>query len=233
MYRDDAEALQAQIRTLSAELEAERKAREAAVAARRAAEAAADEARLAARRGKNREEPFWRKHGAVMTTMAVVMAGAVFGASQCVRHAQRRQQAALEHRHQLETEVYKEKVARVRQELLKLEEHAREELLACRQRNNACRQTGSKPETLSRSQIQGGMRGIKSLVQRCFDRYQIPGLANVQIRIDRDGTVGTARVRGMFADTPTGSCVTAAAGAARFPAFSGNAITITYPFVLR
>jgi predicted Zn finger-like uncharacterized protein len=89
------------------------------------------------------------------------------------------------------------------------------------------------PETLSRSQIQGGMRGIKGKVQGCYDRYKVPGMANVQVRIGRAGRVNSARVVGMFAGTPTGACVQAAARSARFPRFKGSPITITYPFILR
>ena len=89
------------------------------------------------------------------------------------------------------------------------------------------------PETLSRAQIQGGMRAIKAKVQGCYDRYKVPGMANVQVKISRGGRVSTARVVGMFAGTPTGACVQAAAKSAKFDQFKGAAITITYPFILR
>jgi len=89
------------------------------------------------------------------------------------------------------------------------------------------------PETLSRAQIQGGMRGIKGKVQGCYDRYKVPGMANVQVKIGRNGRVNSARVVGMFAGTPTGACVQAASRSASFPRFKGAPITITYPFILR
>ena len=92
---------------------------------------------------------------------------------------------------------------------------------------------GAIHTTLSRSQIQAGMRGIKAGVLRCYDRYKVPGMANVQVRIGRNGRVSSARVVGMFAGTPTGACVKAAARSARFPQFKGAPITITYPFILR
>ena len=81
--------------------------------------------------------------------------------------------------------------------------------------------------------IQAGMRAIKGAVQRCYDRYKVPGLANVQVRIGRTGLVESARIRGIFSQTPTGACVAAAARRARFPRFTGDPITITYPFILR
>ncbi len=89
------------------------------------------------------------------------------------------------------------------------------------------------PESLSRSQIQGGMRRIKGRVQRCYDKFKVPGLANVQIKIGRNGRVGSARIKGIFSGTPTGACVVSAIRSASFPRFKGSPITITYPFVLR
>jgi hypothetical protein len=238
MYRDDVEALQAQVRTLSAELQAEKKAREAADAARKAADAAADEARLAAQRGRPKEESFWRRHGAVVATMTVVMAGAVLGAAQCVKHGQLRKQALLEHRHQLEIERHKKQLDEATAKRITLDERIKDLELACRKRNQGgYSQAGGSSrgaaETLSRSQIQAGMRAIKGQVQGCYDRYQVPGMANVQVKIGRDGTVESVRVVGMFSNTPTGACVRAAARQARFAPFTGDPITITYPFILR
>ncbi len=89
------------------------------------------------------------------------------------------------------------------------------------------------PETLSRGNIQKGMRSIKGQVQGCYDRFKVPGLASVQITIGRNGRVKGAKVKGVFSGTPTGSCVKKAARGARFPKFKGTPITITYPFILR
>ncbi len=89
------------------------------------------------------------------------------------------------------------------------------------------------PETLSRSDIQKGMRGIKGKVQGCYDRFKVPGLASVKVTIGRKGRVSNTKVKGVFAGTPTGSCVKKAAGGARFPKFKGTPFSITYPFILR
>ena len=89
------------------------------------------------------------------------------------------------------------------------------------------------PETLTKSEIQKGMRGTKAKVQGCFDRFKVPGLARVQITIGRRGRVTGAKVKGVFAGTPTGDCLSRAAKTARFPKFKGSPITITYPFILR
>ena len=77
------------------------------------------------------------------------------------------------------------------------------------------------------------MRKIKGRVSRCFDRFKVPGLANVQVRIGKNGRVSSTTIKGIFSGTPTGSCVSSAVRAARFPRFKGAPITFTYPFVLR
>ena len=46
------------------------------------------------------------------------------------------------------------------------------------------------------------------------------------------GRVSAARVKGMFAGTPTGACVQRAVKSARFPKSRGS-LSITYPFMLR
>jgi hypothetical protein len=89
------------------------------------------------------------------------------------------------------------------------------------------------PDTLSRAEIQGGMRKIKDRVQGCYDKFRVPGTAFVQVTISPSGTISAAKVKGMFAGTPTGACLQAAARAATFPRFRGQPITIDYPFILR
>ena len=89
------------------------------------------------------------------------------------------------------------------------------------------------PDTLTKSQIQGGMRKTKSRVQACYDRFKVPGLARVGMTIGRAGRVTAAKVKGVFAGTPTGACVKKATRSARFPKFKGSPITFTYPFILR
>ena len=89
------------------------------------------------------------------------------------------------------------------------------------------------PDTLSRAEIQGGMRKIKDRVQGCYDKFRVPGTAFVQVTISPSGTIGATKVKGMFAGTPTGACLQAAARSAAFPRFKGAPITIDYPFILR
>lgn len=92
---------------------------------------------------------------------------------------------------------------------------------------------GNLPETLGRSEIQAGMRNIKGKVQGCYDKYKVPGMANVQVTIGNNGRVSASKIKGIFAGTPTGACVQAAAKSATFPRFKGAPITIDYPFILR
>jgi predicted Zn finger-like uncharacterized protein len=89
------------------------------------------------------------------------------------------------------------------------------------------------PDRLSRAQIVKGMRAVKPRVQRCYDRYKVPGLADVRLKIGNDGRVRSAVVKGLFTGTPTGSCVSSAVKTARFPRFKVASMSITYPFMLR
>jgi hypothetical protein len=89
------------------------------------------------------------------------------------------------------------------------------------------------PSSLTRPQIQRGMRRIKGKVQGCFDRYKVPGWATLNVTIGGDGSVRTARVRGIFSGTPTGGCLKNAVSSAKFPPFASPSLTIEYPFHLR
>jgi hypothetical protein len=249
-YRDDLDALNAQVRTLKAELEASHQARTAAQAATQAAQAAADEAALAARRSEALPAP--RRDGG---RRWVVIAGTVGALLAAVAGylSFRLMSAGAE-------------TQRMHASVVKLEGQARRLQLRVRQGENEKTKLNHKinmllnrlvartrrppdaqemppprppetpprpPETLGRGQIQAGMRSIKQTVQACYDRYKVPGLANVQVRIARAGVVSSAKVKGMLKGTPTGRCVARAARRARFARFAGNPITITYPFILR
>jgi len=81
--------------------------------------------------------------------------------------------------------------------------------------------------------IQRGMAAIKGKVQACYARFDVPGMVNVTLSINPNGRVGTAQVTGKFFGTETGICVERAVKSARFPTFSGPAMSgIDYPFML-
>jgi len=87
-------------------------------------------------------------------------------------------------------------------------------------------------DTLSRSQVQAGMRAVKPAVERCGKGT--PGTAMVTVSIaGATGRVTNATVGGQFAGTPVGSCVARAVRRARFPKFKRSKLTISYPFRVR
>lgn len=102
-----------------------------------------------------------------------------------------------------------------------------------KRRSTKVAMASSLPRSLDRPQVQAAMRGIRGQVSRCYHRYKVPGLARVQIKIHPSGKVASARIKGIFAGTPTGACIQAAVKRARFSRFSGPAMKIVYPFVLR
>lgn len=241
MYRDDMEALQARMRTLHAELEAERRSRSAAEAAAQAARAAADEAELKLRRQDGAPEPIWRRHwsAAVVVVIALVI-GAVWMVRSSAMQARAREEvkaagerSAALHKH-LETlqTAYDRLQGRCNRLAQERTSHRVRPISSSELESRNTLSSGAR-YTLSRAQIQGGMRAVKPRVQECFDRYKVPGMANVQVKIMPSGLVGKAKTVGMFTGTPTGNCVQAAVREARFPAFDGAPITITYPYVLR
>lgn len=245
MYRDDQEALLAQVRTLKARLEAEQKAREAAEAAEVAARAAADEARLAAKKGGQAppDRPFWRRHWLALLLLAIALPVTIFVTLRL--QSNRKELQVIAAKLHEATRL----AARMTEELTAERERSKQALARCESLSSRCPppvrysqrgaeasgddETGAPPRTLSRSQIVGGMRSVKPGVQACYDRYKVPGLANVQVKIGNSGRVDYARTRGLFKNNPTGRCVEAAVERARFPLFTGEPITITYPYILR
>jgi hypothetical protein len=89
------------------------------------------------------------------------------------------------------------------------------------------------PAQPTAEQIKAAMDAVAPAVTTCFDRYGVPGTAEVALEVNGDGAVGFAGVHGTFADTPTGACITAAVHKARFPRFARAPLRFHYPFVLR
>jgi hypothetical protein len=84
---------------------------------------------------------------------------------------------------------------------------------------------------ISKVAVVQGMNAVKPEVARCYARYQVPGLAMVNVVIGRDGNVSRAWVSGKFAGTPSGACVEAAVKNAVFPPSDG--LSTPYPFMLK
>src|SRR5262245_48593594 len=68
---------------------------------------------------------------------------------------------------------------------------------------------------LKKHQIVAGMSRVKGSVGTCFERFKVPGMAEVHVVLASDGNVKDAETKGVFEKTPTGSCVSAAVKTAR------------------
>jgi hypothetical protein len=84
--------------------------------------------------------------------------------------------------------------------------------------------------TLCQSDIVTVMGRVQPQVQACANEFRTVGTAMANISVASGGTVRSATVTGRFADTPTGSCVEAAAKSAKFPAC--QPMTFPWPFTL-
>jgi hypothetical protein len=86
---------------------------------------------------------------------------------------------------------------------------------------------------LSKTDIAAAMDVIRPQVFACYEKFQVPGLAQLSYEVAGNGTVQTIRLAGVFDGTPTGTCVVDAARSARFPTFEGERQQFNYPFFLR
>lgn len=91
------------------------------------------------------------------------------------------------------------------------------------------------PTRLSTRHIQDGMSRLNNLVQECYDRYQVPGLAEVSVTVKGDtGVVIKVDVLGKFKASPTtGKCLIEAVGKGKFPIFQASSMTFRYRWFLR
>jgi hypothetical protein len=83
------------------------------------------------------------------------------------------------------------------------------------------------------AEVKAALSAVEPEVARCFDRYGVPGTADVFLEVAADGAVTFAEVRGAFFDTPTGACVTAAVKKTQLPRFQRGPMRLHYPFLLR
>lgn len=94
----------------------------------------------------------------------------------------------------------------------------------------ADREPTIEKETLDRNEVAEGLDKMKDSVRACVGGKH--GIAKVEVTISGSGRVRKAVVTGVFAGTPEGSCIARTVRAARFPKFSGDPVTVEYPFVL-
>lgn len=109
----------------------------------------------------------------------------------------------------------------------------------CGQRRVVVRRVGPRrrriPSRLSGRDIKTGMKRIGNLIQECYDRYQVPGLAEVKVTVKgKTGQVVKVKILGKFKGSPTtGKCLDEAVRKAQFPVFRTGAMTFRYRWYLR
>jgi hypothetical protein len=89
------------------------------------------------------------------------------------------------------------------------------------------------PEQLSREQVVGTMRALDGKVHSCYLTYKKEGSVTVRIVLDGTSGIENMQVGAPWDGTPTGECVKKAVGAASFGKFTGEKMTIIYPFMVR
>ena len=89
------------------------------------------------------------------------------------------------------------------------------------------------PPELSKDVISKAMGTLRAQVFACYEKYRVPGRAQLDYVIAGNGTVRSVRLEGAFLGTPTGTCVLEAAQNARFQSFAGERQQFSYPFFLR
>ena len=94
-------------------------------------------------------------------------------------------------------------------------------------------ESSEPPFQLSPEDVRRVLKDVNPAVYQCYDSHGVPGRADVYIDVKNDGTVRFVEVRGAFADTPTGKCVSDAVKRARFPRFVRESMQIHYPYLLR
>ena len=104
---------------------------------------------------------------------------------------------------------------------------------SCRgQRHRPAVPERTSKNALSKVALVQGMNAVRPLILACYERYGVPGTAIVDVRIARSGRVSSAAVKtGVFARTPTGTCLGKAVRTARFPRSDG--LSTAYAFQLR
>ena len=92
--------------------------------------------------------------------------------------------------------------------------------------------TAPSKTSLSRGDIAKAMGKVKGAAKGCYKVEEFSGMVKVKYSVGPDGSVTKAAATGAHASSPTGACVVKAALKAKFPAYSGAAMSSTYPFLL-
>ncbi len=92
---------------------------------------------------------------------------------------------------------------------------------------HASKPASALPPRPQRAQVIAAMQRVQPAVDACFGSAHGRLMADINV-LGRTGRVTTARVNGLRG--PIGSCVARAVRRARFPQFSDDSLTISYPF---
>ena len=77
------------------------------------------------------------------------------------------------------------------------------------------------------------MRSIEQPIHKCFLKFKEEGTVSVKVVIDGLSGIEGLSIAAPFDGTPTGECVKKAVSSAALGKFTGEKMTIVYPFMLR
>ena len=93
------------------------------------------------------------------------------------------------------------------------------------------------PKSLDKREVQKIIKGRFPEVRACYDKKSVDksgGTIKIKFMIDRRGRVSTAKVTSSkFKGTEVGRCIVGVVKSMKFKAYSGDIITINYPFILQ
>jgi hypothetical protein len=89
------------------------------------------------------------------------------------------------------------------------------------------------PEQLSREQVVSTMRGIDAKIHSCYLTHHKEGTVTVRLVLDGVSGLESMQVGAPWDGTVTGDCVKKAIESAQFGRFTGEKMTIIYPFMVR
>jgi hypothetical protein len=89
------------------------------------------------------------------------------------------------------------------------------------------------PEQLAREQVSATMRTVEGKVHFCYLTHKQEGTISVRLVLDGASGIEGLQVGAPFDGTPSGECVKKALKEATFGHFTGEKMTIIYPFMLR
>jgi hypothetical protein len=81
--------------------------------------------------------------------------------------------------------------------------------------------------------VDAALDELQPKVRECFHRFQIRGIAQVNLTVAPSGSVQSSALTGDFEGTPTGECVIKELASAALPPFKGGPVRVTHQYVFR